>query len=121
MGAWTFRVMGEPFVLDRDEQHDVVAEIARLRALIRGAPDTTLVRLNQNPAGLVGEYASLLIDATVRGHADVDVLPADVQVRYGRCHWFAVSREVLTAFCQQWAIARAEDARQSSTRTAPPD
>ena len=114
MGEWTFRVLGEPFALDFDEQHAVLSEIARLRALIRGAPDARLVRLTQNPAGLVGEYTSLLIEATVRGRAAEDVVPADVRRRYGGCHWFHVSVEVLTAFSQEWAIVRAESAHSES-------
>ena len=110
MAEWTFRVLSEPFTLDPDEQQAVVAEIARLRALIRDAPDTSTARVNRNPGGLVGEYTSLLIEATVRGRAVEDVVPADVRRRYGRCHWFGVSLEVLTAFAEEWAAVRAEDA-----------
>jgi hypothetical protein len=108
VGEWTFRVLGEPFPLEPDEQGEVAAEIARLRALISSRPEHRLVRVNQNPAGLVGEYASLLMEATVRGRPAEDVLPADIRRRYGGCHWFGVSLDVLGAFREQWEAVLAE-------------
>jgi hypothetical protein len=114
MAEWRFRVLGEPLVLDRHEQHDVLDEIGRLRGLIRGVPYDRRVRLNQNPAGLLGEYASLLMEATVRGHAAEDVLPPGIRTRYGECDWFAVSQQVLTAFSEQWAAVRAEEAEHAA-------
>jgi hypothetical protein len=100
VGDWTFRVYGEPFALDADEQRDIASEIVRLRALIGGTPETRRVHVDQNPAGLVGEYTSLLIESAVRGHAAADVLPTSVRRRYSTCHWFTVSLEVLAAFSQ---------------------
>jgi len=118
---WTFRVSGEPCVLNSDEQQDVLLEIVRLRELIGGAPGTTLAQLNQNPAGFVGEYASLLLEATVRGHAAEEVAPADVRRRYSTCHWFGVSLEVLTAFCEQWTAVLAERADRALAPRRPAD
>ena len=108
MGDWTFRVLGEPLALGRDEEHEVVAEIERLRVLIRGIPGDRRVRIDQNPAGLLGEYASLLMEATVRGHPADIVLPHDIRERYHTRQWFVVSVDALTGFAEHWAAARAE-------------
>jgi hypothetical protein len=110
VGKWTFQVFGEPAALASGERDAVASEIGRLRSLMRGSPQNGHVRVTQNPAGLVGEYASLLIEATVRGYPAEEIVPTDIARRYGDCHWFAVSREVLAGFREQWAAVRAEAA-----------
>lgn len=117
MGEWTFRVFGEPVELTLVEQRDVRCEISRLRTLIRGAPENGRVRVSQNPAGLVGEYASLLIEATVRRRPAGEIVPDDVRQRYGDCDWFTTSQEVLIAFCQEWLAVRAEGGTREHARS----
>lgn len=105
-GDWTFRVVGAPPDLDRDEQRQVQAEIARLQQLMSAAPRPALVSVDQNPAGVLGEYSSLLIESIVRGLPEHKVLPDDVRQQYRDRRWFSVCEEVLTAFMDQWKLVR---------------
>ena len=107
-GEWNFRVVGAPPDLDPDERRQVQAEITRLRQLMSAAPRPALVCVDQNPAGILGEYSSLLIEAIVRGVPEHTVLPDDVRQQYRDRRWFSVCEEVLTAFMDQWMAVRQE-------------
>jgi len=113
MGDWTFRVVGEALPLTQDERRELTAEILRLRKLMglppATSPERLFVRLEQNPSGLPGEYASLLMEATVRGLVDAEILPTGVRQQYRERPWFAVSLEVLAGFSDALAAARAEE------------
>jgi hypothetical protein len=115
VGDWTCQVLGEPISLAPDEQDAVAAEIGRLRSLMHGVSGDGRVLVTRNPSGLLGEYASLLIEAAVRGYLAEAVVPTEIVRRYGDCHWFAVSQEVLGAFREQWAAVRAESAEPAMT------
>lgn len=97
----TFRVLGTGPTLSADERREVEGEIARVRALLAGAPGRPLVWLGENPAGVLGEYGALLMDAAARGLPGEVLLPASVRRRYGARRWFAMSVEVLDAFSEQ--------------------
>ena len=118
MPGRTFRVLGAPPALGAPEQAEVEEELRRVRALLASLPGPALVRMRDNPAGTLGEYAALLLDATARGLPPEIVLPAAVRRRYGGQRWFAVSLEVLDAFTAQFE-ARQSAATGGSLRSLP--
>ena len=117
MGEWTCQVLGEPISLSPDEQDAVAAEIGRLRSLMHGVSGDARVQVTRNPSGLAGEYASLLIEAAVRGYPAEAVVPTEIVRRYVDCHWFVISQEVLSAFREQWAAVRAASAEPAMARS----
>lgn len=102
MGDWTFRVNGVAPALSDHEQHEVIAEALRLRDLMGRSTavpaETRLARITRNPSGPLGEYVSLLMEATARGLTNAQIVPNDIRRRYGDREWFAVSLDVWAAF-----------------------
>ena len=103
MAKQTFRILGEPPELNTADRAAVAREIARLQELVARAPATTLVRLERNPSGPLGEYVALLLDAAGRGLAPRIIVPLHVRLRYGRRPWFTVGAEALDAFTAFYA------------------
>ena len=103
MAERTFRVLGAAPPMDAGDRRAVAGEVVRLRALLVSLPGAPVVRATRNPAGLLGAYVGLLMDATARGLPRAVVLPAAVRRRHGGRRWFAVSLEALDSFAAQFA------------------
>ncbi|HET8630033.1 MAG TPA: hypothetical protein VFL91_21645 [Thermomicrobiales bacterium] len=89
------RIYGAAPPLTARERREVAGEVAGLRALVAALPGEPLVEVRRNPAGLLGEYVALLLDATARGVPARALWPPTVRLRYGRRRWFAFSLAAL--------------------------
>ena len=105
----SYRILGEPPVLNAQEQREVTREIVRLHALLARRPEPVRTQVGANPSGLLGEYVANLLEAAARGASWRALFPLTARLLYGRRRWFRFSQAVVA---QVGAMALQRDRAQ---------